>query len=274
MPPRRKPKKHCTVMRLVGAQVALFRCNAGYTQAALAELLRVSEETIASIEQGRRPLLPDIAQRLDELLNTGGALWVAVENMPDQEQYPVWAQEFVDCEQKAIALSSYETVVVPGLLQTEKYARATFHCKVHPFSEEEISQLVTARLERQAVLHRKQTVLASFIIYEAVLLSRLGGPEAAREQIRHLRACADLPGVSIQVLRLDREIHAGISGPFVLLEMPDHQHLAYTESHRGSLLTSSSEEVSALSQKYGMLRMQALNAEETKGLLDRLLGET
>ena len=94
-----------------------------------------------------------------------------------------------------------------------------------------------------------------------------------RGQLRHLRQCADLPGVSIQVLPLERELTPGSPGPFVLLETPDHQHLAYTETQRGSQLISDPDEVSILAQKYGMLRMQALNAEETMGLLDRLLGE-
>ena len=76
-----------------------------------------------------------------------------------------------------------------------------------------------------------------------------------------------------QVLPLEHASHAGLAGPFVLLETPDHQHLAYTETQRGSELDSDPDEVSILAQKYGMLRMQALNAEETMGLLDRLLGE-
>ncbi|MEV0282392.1 helix-turn-helix transcriptional regulator [Streptomyces sp. NPDC050610] len=261
-------------MRLVGAQVALFRCNAGYTQAALAELLRVSEETIASIEQGRRPLLPDIAQRLDELLKTGGALWVAVENMPDRDKYPVWAQEFVDYEQEAITLCSYENQVVPGLLQTKEYARSTFQSGVPQLSEEEIELRTAARLERQVVLHRKQPVTASFIISQSVLMDRLGGRDAMREQLQHLRTSADLPGVSIQIMPLGRETHAGLSGPFVLLETPSHDHIAYAETYLHSQLITDRDEVSTVAQKYGMLRTQALNPEETKDLLDRLLGET
>ncbi|MEV0262234.1 helix-turn-helix transcriptional regulator [Streptomyces sp. NPDC050617] len=261
-------------MRLVGAQVALFRCNAGYTQAALADLLRVSEETIASIEQGRRPLLPDIAQRLDELLNTGGALWVAVENMPERDKFPVWVQEFVEHEREAIALSWYENQVLPGLLQTEDYACATFQSSVPQLDEEELELRVAARLARQTVLHRKQPVTASFVISQAVLMDRLGGRDVMRKQLEHLQSCADLPGVSIQVMPFGRESHASLDGTFILLETPEHQHLGYTETHRGSQLITDPDEVSILAQKYGMLRTQAYNTEETKGLLGRLLGET
>jgi hypothetical protein len=70
-----------------------------------------------------------------------------------------------------------------------------------------------------------------------------------------------------------RETHAGLNGSFVLLESPDHLLFTYTEAQRGSQLTSDPDEVSILAQKYAMLRSQALNPEETKGLLQRRLGE-
>ncbi|UNO41756.1 helix-turn-helix transcriptional regulator [Streptomyces sp. MST-110588] len=261
-------------MRLIGAQVALFRKNAGLTQQGLAELAGSSEETIASIEQGRRPLLPDFAEHLDKLLNTGGALAVGVEQQPERDKYPVWAEDFILYEQEAIALNWFENAVLPGPLQTEEYARATFRSFVPPLSDAEIEQRVAARLERQEVLRHVPPPLASFIVSEAVLIGLLGGRDVMREQICFLLTCSNLPGVSIQALPLNRESHAGLAGPFVLLETPDHEHLAYSETYLGSHLTANPDDVSILTQKYGMLRMQALNAEETRNLLDRLLGET
>ncbi|MFJ2114962.1 Scr1 family TA system antitoxin-like transcriptional regulator, partial [Streptomyces sp. NPDC087850] len=81
----------------------------------------------------------------------------------------------------------------------------------------------------------------------------------------------DLPGIALQVMPLGRQSHAALDGPFILLETPDHQHLGYTETQRGSQIVSDPDEVSILSQKYAMLRTQALNPEDTKDLLDRLL---
>lgn len=274
MQPRTKPKnRHSAAMEVIGAQLALFRINAGLTQRSLGERTTASEETIASIEQGRRALMPHLATEFDQLLNTGGALAAGVAKLPPKEKYPIWAEGFMAHERKAISLCTYETVVVPGLLQTDEYAHATFRCTVLPLGEEETERRVAARTERQAVLRREQPMCASFILFEAVLLGRLGGRDVMQRQIQYLRDCAALPGVSIQVLPLNRESHAGVSGPFVILETPDYEQLAYTESHRGSQLISDQDEVSALVHKYGMLRMQALSAEETTGLLDRLLGE-
>ncbi|GGR49388.1 helix-turn-helix domain-containing protein [Streptomyces netropsis] len=274
MQTRRNTKKQGTSLRLVGALVALFRANANFTQHSLSERLCIHEETIASIEQGRRRLLPDMADELDRVLETGGALAVAVEHLPEREKYPVWAEAYMAHEKEAIALSWYENQVVPGLLQTEGYARATFQTTVPPLTEDERELRVAARLERQVVLHRNPPVRVSFVISEAALISHLGGQEVMREQLRHLRDCADLDGVSIQAMPLNSETHAGLSGPFILLETPEYQQFAYTETQLGSQLISDSDGVSTLAGKYGMLRTQALNLKETQSLLDGLLGET
>lgn len=273
MHPRKRQRKNASAMKLVGALVALFRVAADLTQRELAELVILHEETIASIEQGRRPLKPDLARRMDGVLDTKKALETAVANMPEIDLIPAWAEEYMDIEAEAIALSFFANQVLPGLLQTENYARAVFRSRVPAFSEEEINALVAARLERQEILHRKVPPTGSFILSEATLLARFGSDEVYREILRHLLACADLPGFTIQVMPLDRQTHAALDGPFILLETPDHQHLAYTESQRGSQLISDPDEVSILARRYAMLRTQALNPEETKGLLDRLLGE-
>jgi transcriptional regulator with XRE-family HTH domain len=273
MHPRKRQRKNTSAMRLVGALVALFRVAAGLTQRELGVRVRLQEETIASIEQGRRPLKPDTARLMDRVLDTKKVLETAVANMPEIDMIPAWAEQYMDIEAEAIALSWFENQVLPGLLQTENYARAVFRTDVPALSETEIERRVAARLERQEILHREVPPTGSFVISEAVVRDRLGGNEVYRETLRHLRACADLPGITIQIMPLGRETHAGLSGPFILLETPDHQHVAYAETQRGSQLISDPDEVSILARKYAMLRTQALNPEETKGLLDRLLGD-
>ncbi|MEV8367662.1 helix-turn-helix domain-containing protein [Streptomyces niveus] len=270
---RKRQRKNASAMKLVGALVALFREVAGLTQGQLAERAVVHTETIASVEQGRRPLKPDLAALLDQVLSTKGALATAVENMPEIDRYPTWAAAFIDQEQEAIAISWYENQVLPGLLQTEGYARAVFRSRVPTFSEDEINTRVAGRIERQQILHRKVPPTCSFLIGEAVLRDRLGSPAVFAEQLHRLRENADLPGLTLQIMPFGRTTHAGLAGPFVLLETADHQHLAYVETQRGSLFVEDPDEVSIMARKYAMLRTQALNPEETKGLLDRLLGE-
>lgn len=260
-------------MKLVGALVARFRIAAELTQRQLAERLCAQPETIASIEQGRRALLLPMARRMDTVLDTKGALETAVENMPEVDLIPAWAEEYLDLEREALALSWFENQVLPGLLQTESYARAVFRSRVPVISEEDIEAQVSSRLERMAILHRSVPPTTSFIISEAILRDRLGGDEVYAETLRHLCACSDLPGITLQVMPFGQRTHAGLDGSFILLETPDYQRLAYTETQRGSQLISDPDEVSILAQRYAMLRTQALNTEDTKDLLDRLLGE-
>ncbi|MGW7518801.1 helix-turn-helix domain-containing protein [Streptomyces sp. NPDC054796] len=275
MPPRKKQRgKNASAMRMVGQLLANFRRAAGYTQETLALEICAEQETIASIEQGRRVLKRDLAEELDTFLGTKGALAVAVDNLPEMDKYPLWAEEFIDREHEAITISGYENQVVPGLLQTKDYARAVFHNEIPMLDEDEIAQRIAARIERQEILQRKIPPLCTFLITEAVLMDRLGDESVWNEQLHHLRECADIPGITIQVLPFGRRKHAGLSGPFVLLETPDHEHLAYSETQRGSQLISEPDDVSVLAQKYAILRTQVLSPEETQDLLDRLLGES
>ncbi|MBX9393822.1 helix-turn-helix transcriptional regulator [Streptomyces sp. TRM72054] len=269
----RRSRRNASAMKMVGALLALYREAAGYTQKSLGEQFGISEEQIASIEQGRRPLKPDLAEGLDEFLDTKGALSTALSRMPEVDLVPMWAEEYLDREREAIVISWYESLLVPGLLQTEAYARAVFRNRVPVYDQDEVEQLVAARIERREVLHQKVPPMTSFVIWEAALRDQLDGRDVHLEQLRHLRKYAELPGLTLQILPLGRTSHAGLEGPFILLETPEHQRLAYSETQRDSTLIANPDEVGILTQKYAMLRTQALNAEDTRDLLDRLLGE-
>ncbi|WP_431788768.1 helix-turn-helix transcriptional regulator [Streptomyces sp. G9] len=270
--------RRVTSWQLVGAQLRHFRKLAGLTQAALAEQAGVGEDTIASIEQGRRALQLDLAIQLDELLDTKGALRVAVERIPRKERYQALVKDFVQYEQDALSLLWYETQLVPGLLQTEAYARFIFDCNYPPTEEDEIEKRVADRLGRQKILERKPRPLLHFILEESILHTELGDPDVMREQLLHLRRCMDLPFVTIQIMPRSTPRHAGLSGPLILLETPDHDQLAYISGQLRAELYDEPADVSALMQRYGMLRSQALTVEESTrlldALLDALLGET
>lgn len=270
--------RRVTSWQLVGAQLRHFRKLAGLTQAALAEQADVGEDTIASIEQGRRALQLDLAIRLDELLDTKGALRVAVERIPRKERYQALVKDFVQYEQDAVSLFSYQSQLIPGLLQTEAYARFIFDCNYPPLEEDEIEKRVADRLGRQKILERKPRPILHFILEESILHAQMGDPVVMREQLLHLRRCMDLPFVTIQIMPRNTPRHAGLAGPLVLLETPDHDGLVYVDGQLRGELYDEPADVSALLQRYGMLRSQALTvAESTRlldALLDALLGET
>ncbi|WP_351223420.1 helix-turn-helix transcriptional regulator [Streptomyces sp. NPDC002133] len=266
--------KRITSWHVIGAQLAGFRKEARMTQAALATQFCVGEDTIASIEQGRRPLKLDLAIALDELLDTKRALQIAVDKVPERERFPAFAQDFVEHEQEALTCLSYQAQVVPGLLQTEEYARAVFTSLYPPLDEDQLEEWVQARLDRQKLFQRKPRPMVNFLLEESILHRPIGGRDVLRLQNEHLRRCAELPFLGLQIMPTDRDVHAGLDGPMVLLETPDHDHLAYIEAQRISFLVDDPDEVSAYQQKYGMLRSQALSPKESMRLLDTLLGET
>ncbi|MEN8650705.1 helix-turn-helix transcriptional regulator [Streptomyces sp. 21So2-11] len=274
MHPGKKPKK-VSSWQAIGALVAHFRKRVRLTQEQLAERASVHLDTIASIEQGRLALQRDRASQLDELLDTGGVLAVAVAKMPMRERFPVFAQDFIDYEAVALTLLWYENQVVPGLLQTEAYARAVFSSLYPPLHEEQLTENVTSRLDRQKVFERAPwPPMMSFLLEEAILHRPIGGPAVLREQIKYLRRCAELPFLGLQIMPTNRETHAALDGPMILLETPDHDQLAYIEGQRVSFLVDDPDEVSVLQQKYGMLRSQALSVQDSMSLLDDLLGES
>ncbi|MET8982702.1 Scr1 family TA system antitoxin-like transcriptional regulator [Streptomyces sp. NPDC004539] len=271
----RKPsrRKNQTSMKMLGRQIAAARLATGLTQVQLAEIINIDDETMASIEQGRRTLYPDIGRKIDRALGTKGVFEEGAENLPEIDQYPLYAEEYVGQERTAKTLSWYDNAVVPGLLQTAAYAEAVLRERVPTYSEEEIQTKLEGRVERMEILQRKNPPTMSFVIWEPILHMTVGGPEVRQEELRHLREVADLPNVTIQILPLNSTHNAGMAGPFTLLETEDLQRLAYTESQRGSHWVSDPEEMSILDAKYAMLRTQALDVEASKNLLDRLLGE-
>ncbi|MET9147986.1 Scr1 family TA system antitoxin-like transcriptional regulator [Streptomyces sp. NPDC058319] len=266
-------KKNFSTLKMLGAQVQAARKAAGFTQRVLAERLMVDEETVASIEQGRRPLMPDVAEAMDVLLDTKGMLAAGVDKLPEIDQFPMYAEQYMVHEREAVSLSWYDNAVLPGLLQTEPYARAVLCERVPAYDEDELATKLAGRIGRQEILQRKCPPTMSFIVWEPVLHLRVGGDRVRREQLRRLREYAERPGMSLQFLPMRAPSSAGLDGPFTLLETSDHQHLAYTEGQRGSQWVAAPDEVSVLARKYAMLRSQAMTPGESKGLLDRLLGD-
>ncbi|MFJ8495879.1 helix-turn-helix domain-containing protein [Streptomyces sp. NPDC094038] len=269
-PPR---PKNQTSMKMLGKQLGTARRVAGLTQTELGLRVGLDEQTVASIEQGRRALKPDVAARMDEVLDTKGMLAAGVVNMPEIDRYPLYAEQYVDHEGEAIAISWYEDVVLLGLLQTREYALAVFGNRVPAYSENEIETKAEGRIARQEILHRASPPTLGFVIWEPALHVQTGGKEVRRVQLRHLRELCELPHLTLQFLPTDVPSHAGLSGPFIILETPDHQHLAYAESQIGSHWIADPDDVSDRMHKYAMLRSQALNPRDSQLMLDRLLGE-
>jgi len=268
----KRPKKVGT-WEAVGGLVAHFRRKAGYTQERFAEIANLHVDTIRSIEQGRLALQDYRAVEFDELLGTGGALFALVDKLPVRERMPLFAQGLVDNEQEALSILSYQSLVIPGLLQTRDYCRAVFEYRYPALGDETAEQWVDNRMQRQLIWQRKRPPVGHFIIEESVLRRQVGSAEIMRVQIQQILDFTEPAHMSMQVMPMDRTPHACLDGPMVLLETPEHQRLVWLEVQRASFLVDDPNEVSDYHLQYGMLRSQALSPSESASLLERLLGE-
>lgn len=194
--------------RAIGRQVKLLRERAGLTQRELAGRLGYSYDQIVSIESGRRTPQPEFLDAADDLLNADGLLKATKEDVLRAKdrarvRHPAWFRDYARSEASAVEINFYSTLTVPGLLQSEAYARTIFDAWQPLLDEETIEQRVTARLARQDVLHAWPAPLVSAVIDESVLRRNIGGRAVRREQLEHLLRIGQLRNATLQVLPLD-----------------------------------------------------------------------
>lgn len=258
--------------RYCGNQLKLWRAQAGVTREALGKEACYEYETIRSMENGRRKPTLRLLQVADEMCGAHGLL-LAGQDYLKPEPFQSYARDFVNAEDKAIALHAYETLLIPGLLQTEGYARALISNHCPPLDDETVEERVTARLVRQERLTRKPPALFNFVIYEAALRASVGDRKVTKEQLHRLLEAGSLRNVSIQVLPADRVAPCSLNGPMVLIETNEHEYIAYAEGQETGALYSAPDKVSVLTQRHGMIRMQALTAEESARFIAKMAEE-
>ncbi|MER6629167.1 helix-turn-helix transcriptional regulator [Streptomyces sp. NPDC000987] len=259
-------------MRTFGAVVQALREHAGLTREEFAELVRFSKHTVASVELGRRMPDPAFVERADEVLGNTGALRRAAQHLARQPGLAAWFRQWARMEREAIALYTYECRMIPGLLQTEAYARALFSHQLPPLDDAQIEERWTARAERQRLLTERPNTAFSFILEEHVLLRRTGGVEVMRDLIGHVLGMVERRNVEVQIMPLPEGSHAGLAGPMQLLETPENKWFAYNEGQRGGMLITDPKEISVLQRRYARMRSQALALQDSLSLLHRMRG--
>ncbi|WP_327332848.1 helix-turn-helix transcriptional regulator [Streptomyces anulatus] len=260
------------ILRVFGRQLKRFRLRAGLERREFGDRLGYSVSTIAAYEQGRRVPPPEAIDQADELLDAGGVLKEMKEEVA-RTQFPAFFRDAARLEGEAVELHVYDTHVVNGLLQTEEYARAVFTMRRPLLSEETIDERVQARLMRQGIFSRQPLPTISFVIEESVLTRPLGGADVMRGQLEQLLLCGRRRNVEIQVMPNKRDEHAGLAGPFTLIETVEGRRIVYVEAYKHSRLYVERSSVRELEEQYGLLRAQALTPRESLALIEKLLGE-
>lgn len=261
-------------LRTWGAVCRALREHAGYTRAEFADLIRFSKHTVASVELGRR--MPDVAyvERSEAVLGNTGALRNSSKYLTRGDVgLAAWFREWARLERTALSLCTYECRVVPGLLQSEAYARAVFEGTVPVVPDSLLESYLERRMQRQRMLFERPITPFGFIVEEHVFRRRFGDAEQMRGMFDHVLELTAPRNVTLQIVPLDAGLHACLDGPVQLLETPKGQWLAYSEGQQNGRLISDPKEVRLLRQRYDTLRSQALNAKDSRCLLERLRGE-
>jgi transcriptional regulator with XRE-family HTH domain len=243
---------------LFGSQVRRLRTAAGLTQAQLGARTHVVSTRITQVERssGAKPTL-ELARALDAALGADGLL---VDLWPHvyRESFPDWSRTFMAYSAQAAAIREYACHVVPGLLQTEEYARAVLSVGLSLKSEEQLEERLSARLERQKRLLSPERPDLLVILDESVLRRPVGGDDVMRRQLAHLARAAAKPNVTVQVLPFAAGAHDMLGGSLTVLTLPNGTEVAYTEgAHHGQLFEDPAE-VEHLALTYDRLGAAAL----------------
>ncbi|MFI9233578.1 Scr1 family TA system antitoxin-like transcriptional regulator [Streptomyces rimosus] len=256
--------------RYCGNQIKLWRTQAQVSRESLAKEADYASEYVKSMEQGRRKPTVHLLRVADQMCGARGLL-TAGEEYLQPEKFAPHSADYMLYELDAAVLHFYQAYLVPGLLQTEAYARHLIQGSWPPLNEETIERRVASRLERQALLG-EATRTFSFVISERVLRCAYGGNEVHKAQLLRMLEVGEQRNAVVQVL-LDRDmINAGMHGPFVLLETEQHERLAYVEVHLGGLIYAEPEKVSVMRQRYDKLLQEAISPKESAQFIEKLVG--
>jgi transcriptional regulator with XRE-family HTH domain len=267
--------------RRLGSELRRLREDHSIKLEEVAERLGVAASTLSRIETGKAPTksvyltamlemygVTDPAQRqvLVDMAREGHRKgWWSVYD----DVLPTGFGIYVGLEAEAAGLRSFEGEAVQGLFQTPDYARAILREVQVRDTDEQVERLVDLRMKRQEVLDRNPPLDVWMILDEAVIRRTIGGPEVMRDQLARLVEASRKPNVTLQVLPFSTGSHAGLRGPFSILEFPERADpdVAYVESVAGIIYLEKEREVRTAAEAFDRLRAAALSPGQSTDLI-------
>nr|WP_243704961.1 DUF5753 domain-containing protein [Micromonospora sp. KC723] len=220
------------------------------------------------VEIGHRTPSQDFITRVDAVLEAGG-LFERLLNLVRADAAPPWLREWISVEREATLIRWFEPSLIPGLLQTEAYARAVLRGG-RMLSHSEAEQRITSRLERQSILSRENPPEIVTVIDETALRRPLGEPALMIEQLEHLLGLAEQPHVNMHVVPREAGMHAGLAGPFILARTPDGGEVAHLDNALRAHVTDHPDDVDSLQRRWESLRGEALPRRASQELIREL----
>ncbi|MFI0942384.1 helix-turn-helix domain-containing protein [Streptomyces sp. NPDC021020] len=273
--------------RQLGRYLRELRNRARLTVKAAAVTLEWSEAKIWRIETGQTSLRSHDVETMCRVYGAGSDLTSALMALAKETKakgwwhsygdvIPGWFDVYISLEEAATALSVYQSELVPGLLQTEDYARVLIRTDHPEFTDAEVERRVQLRTERQALLTRVTDPPGlGVILNEAVIRRPLGSEKIMADQLVNLLDLGELPNVAVRVMPFSHGMHPGVTtGPFVMLEfsingsgMPTEPTTIYIEGHAGALYLDKQHEVELYEQAFGHIQRASLSEVASRKLI-------
>jgi transcriptional regulator with XRE-family HTH domain len=259
--------------RRLGIELRRLRERAGLTIGQVASRLDCSDSKVSRIETGQVSATPRDVREMLELYGVDPGQQETLVQVAGQARQRGWWEAYGDAlamplaglDTEADQIHQYETMLVPGLLQTTDYARAVLRGLRPELLRRQIERWVDFRMARQALLARDPPPEFSVVVEECVLTRPVGGRSVMAEQLRHLAGTAGSRGLTLQVLPLAVGEHVGMNGPFTVYRFDDWEvpDVVYLEHTRGDLYLERPEQVEPYSLAFDRLRALALSSEES-----------
>jgi transcriptional regulator with XRE-family HTH domain len=274
--------------RSLGLELRRLREAAGFKLDQVAAHVEVGSSTLSRIETGRalcRTLY--LTAMLDLYGVTDPQQIQLLKDMAREGQRKDWWADYdegltaefgmyVGLESVAASLRVYEAHLVPGLLQTRDYAQAVFRAGDKKATAEHIGRLTELRMKRQEVLTRPEDPLELWAIVDEAVLRRLtGGPKVMRAQLGKLLEATELPNLTLQILPFAQGAHAGLNGPFHLLDFPgDDPPTVYIDGPAGNIFLDKPHQIQRWTEAFDQLRATAISPGDSHDLIATLSAET
>ncbi|UGQ13357.1 helix-turn-helix domain-containing protein [Yinghuangia sp. ASG 101] len=248
-----------------GQAIRAQRERRGMSVADAADVFGYSTSAWSRYENGS-PIPVGLPARLDEMFGTQGMFAVLWEVVKD-ETHPDRYQDYMREEARALEIFEYAPYRIPGLLQTSAYANAVYAAAAPEATAEEIDWKVALRLGRQDRLKGDDPPFMSVVLDEAVIRRTVGGPKVMRDQLASLLPLVDTSRSVLQIAPFTRGERGALSGPLILLTLPDLGRMAYLEGISNGQILDDPAAVRAHQRAYDRVRAEALTPGETADLI-------
>ncbi|MCP2337452.1 helix-turn-helix domain-containing protein [Actinomadura rupiterrae] len=265
--------------RELGSRLRRLRTESGRSLEEVAEALLCSLSKVSRMETGQRVATPRDIRDLCQLyeLTDAGTRDELMELSREARQHSWWRQysdlgqvtTLIDYQDGASSIIEYDTCLVPGLLQTPDYARATIRGMLPRISEEVLEERTEARMRRQSLLEQHDPPTLWVLLDESALLRHVGDEAILAGQLAKLLDKAQLPHVTVQVIPLDVGAHPGFNSAFSFVEFRDSTQtpVVYTEGLAGELYLEGRAEIGRYREAVDHLRALALGPASSRNLI-------